>query len=148
MSEKQREPIKSKSGKTILKVSKSGKRYWFNEEAYLQRKAKLRENTIARGDYKPSQIPKPRAPKSESYMRYFERKLQIKSEYVSWKEMTREESKECISRIYDLLINDPDFTHYIKIECKTFEQKADDEYWENKNKKDEDYDGRWDEYHI
>lgn len=145
---KEREPIKSKSGKTIQKVSKTGKKYWFNEDAYLKKKEKLREGREIRGDYKPSQIPKPRAPKSEYYMRYFERKLQIKSEYVKWIHMTREESRECISRLYHLMLTDEDFNHYIKIECKTLEQKAEDDWWETKNKKDEDYDGKWDEYHI
>lgn len=141
----------SKSGKTIIRISKTGNKYYFNPVKHAEfekkRKDKLHEEgKDLKGKYtKQRVVPLCHNKSSLAYMRYFQQKCSIREEYPKWLHMTREEHREYINRIWEL-INGEDFQHFLKVDSKTLEEKTKDEWWKNKEQKDKDYDGHGDDY--
>jgi len=138
--------------KTEIRIAKSGRKYWYNPDAY-----RLEKERLAR---KKNEEPAPLIGydgarttvycydnKNESYMKYYDTKCKIRSEYPAWKEMDREHWLEYMSRILTLIYTDVDYAEY-KVDTKTMEEKSLDDKWEERNRKEEDYDGRWDDYHL
>lgn len=143
---------RSKTGKTFVRVAKSGRVYYHNPTAYKDKKAEERKKLEAegrqlRGEYD-SQRVKPLCydEKHPAYMRYFEKKVQIRSEYPNWVWMTREECREYYKRIWDLM-GEEDFKEW-KWDTRTMEERTKDEWWREKDEKDRNYDGTGDEYRI
>ena len=136
--------------KTEIRIAKSGRKYWYNPDAY-----KLEKERTARllGEQPTQLITYDGArtivycydSKNESYMRYYDKKCKIRSEYPVWKQMSREQWLEYMSRILTLIYTDEDYLQY-KVETKTFEEKALDTKWEEMREKEKDYNGRNDEY--
>lgn len=140
----------SKSGRTILKVSKDGRKYWYNPDSYrlqkerLLRKREEEEGYATREWIKSRVVPLCHAPKSESYMKYFERKSEIRNEYPKWLSMNQKQHREYFRRVLDLIQTDPDLKHYLEVECETIQDRWKRERLERK--KEEDYDGHTDDY--
>ena len=104
--------------KTIPRISKSGRKYWFNPNAYEE---KLAQNRLERksSTTKTPKEPNPSRIKYESktdeyYLRYVERKLEIRNKYEKWVFMSREQWKAYYREMMELLHTDEDFNHYAK----------------------------------
>jgi hypothetical protein len=145
----------SKTGKTYVRVSKSGRKYYHNPTRYKEIKEEKIQKILAEGGNPPARAYEHKNqrsksicydPDSESYMRYFEKKVELRKEYPSWVHMKRDEYREYFKRLWDLILFDEDFQHWLKVDSKTIEEKRTDEWWEEKKRKDADYDGRGDEY--
>lgn len=137
--------------KTHLRISKSGRKYWWNPDAYKQRIQK--ENVLREKEGKKllGEIYNVKTKSycydkdSESYMRYWNKKDTIRNEYPKWVYMNREQCREYYSRVWDLIQNDVDYLQW-KEESKTLEERNLDTKWEERKRKDEEYDGHGDEY--
>lgn len=141
----------SKSGKTIIRISKSGNKYYFNpvkhQQSEKERKEKLHEEgKDLKGKYiKQRVVPLCYDNTSPAYMKYYEQKCELREEYPSWIRMTNQEHKEYFRRLWELLQGE-DFQHFLKVDSRTLEEKNKDEWWKNKEQKDKDYDGHGDDY--
>lgn len=145
----------SKTGRTIVRTSKSGRKYYHNPTKYKEiKEAKERKileegGEPARAQYEHSnQRSKPicQDKDSEAYMRYYEKKLEIRNEYPNWVHMKRAQYREYFNRLWDLMMHGEDFQHWFRVDSKTQKERDEDEWWVERKKKDEDYNGRGDEY--
>jgi len=143
----------SKSGKTIVRTSKSGRKYYHNPTKYRERKEEEQRKIMEKGGEptrKPYEHTKQRStpicsdPKSEAYMRYYEKKKEIRSEYPNWVHMKRDQYREYYKRIWNLILFDEDFQQWFRVDSKTLAEKEEDQWWEERKRKDENYDGRGD----
>ena len=136
--------------KTEIRVSKSGRKYWYNPDAYKLEKERtarlLGEQPVPLITYDGARtIVYCHDRKSDAYMRYYDKKCLLRSQYPGWKQMSREQWLEYMSKIITMLYTDEDYHQYV-VENKTaFEQLMDDR-WEELKQKEQDYDGRQDEY--
>jgi hypothetical protein len=136
--------------KTEIRIAKSGRKYWYNPNAYQLEKERiakrLGEQQTPLITYDGAKTTVYRADKTNAaYGRYYEKKLQIRSEYPIWRKMKREDWREYMSRILNLIHNDEDYKQY-KEETKTIADRLLDARWEELKRKEENYDGRNDEY--
>jgi hypothetical protein len=140
----------SRSGKTIVRTSKSGRKYYHNPTKYKEIKEELNkklteEGKILRGEYDNQRVkPLCTDKKSPAYMRYFETKSKIRGEYPTWVRMSREQHREYFSRVLELMQGE-DYKEW-RWESRTFREREKDEWWEEKNEKDKRYNGHSDEY--
>jgi hypothetical protein len=145
------EGTRSKSGKTIVRVSKSGRKYYHNPTQYKERTEELRLKrekigVKTRGEYPNQRVNIICSDKtSDAYMRYYKQKCDIRGEYKKWVFMSREEHLEYFKKLW-LLIEGKDFQHWFKVDNKTQVEKMEDDWWERKLQKEKDYDGHGDEY--
>lgn len=142
---------KSKTGKTYVRVTPNGRKYYYNPNTYHQRKQKENEERIKQGlppvgnDDITRQKPYCYDKDNDAYMRYWKKKEVIRNEYPKWVHMSREQYREYYIRVLDLIHNDADYKQW-KWETRTFEEKEKDEWWEQKKRKEDEYDGHNDEY--
>ena len=150
-----RKPTANKELRTTYK----GTTYWYYPDAVKKRTEKLREQ---RGIVKKenggkesnqwnsiktnSNVIKLDSKTNEHYLRYVEKKRILREEYLTWTRMRREEWLEYYQRLTHLMFNDEDFQYYFKEIKKTFDEKVKDQWWEEKKRKDEEYDGHNDDY--
>lgn len=140
----------SKSGRTVLRITKDGRKYWFNPDSYKLQKERLLRKRADEDGYatrewiKQRVVPLCHAPKSESYMKYFQRKSEIRSEYPKWLSMNKEQHREYFRRVLDLMQTDKDLRYYLEVECETIQEKWKREKLERENEAD--YDGHGEEY--
>lgn len=138
--------------KTHLRISKSGRKYWWNPDAYERRIIKENQKREREGKKllgkSNTEKTKPYCYDKDSptYMRYWEKKQEIRNEYPKWVHMDRDDCREYYGRVWDLIQNDVDYQQW-KEESKTLEERSKDEWWEERKRKDEEYDGRGDEYY-
>lgn len=150
MKENKEEGTLSKSGRTVLRIAKNGREYWYNPDSYklqkerLLRKKEDEEGYATREWVKQRVVPLCHDPKSESYMKYFERKCKIREEYPKWLSMNKEQHREYFRRVLDLMQTDKDLRYYLEVETETGVEKSLRERLERKINKD--YDGRMDDY--
>lgn len=144
MNERDKDAQRSKSGKTILRIAKSGRQYWYNPVKAEAEKERVRELRNTGKVYNQPRLPKPYAPKSESYMKYFERKLKIAEQFPDTQTRTLEEHKQYINQLLELILTDKDLRYYLEVESETEQQRLKRERFERK--RDEDYDGMNAEY--
>lgn len=135
--------------KTVIRVAKSGRKYWYNPNAYQLEKQRIAKRLCDEAEPISEEGAKGvvyRADKKNSaYQRYYEKKVKIRSEYPVWKEMCREHWLEYMTRIIELIYTDEDYKQY-REETKTLADRLLDAWWEEKKQKEGDYDGRTDEY--
>jgi hypothetical protein len=141
----------SRTGKTIIRLTKDGRKYYHNPNKYYERKTKINEEREKEGlppitgkDFTRSK-PYCYDPKSESYMRYYQKKEEIRNDYPKWVHMSREQCIEYYGKIWDLMNYDEDYRQW-KWESRTLAERTEDEWWIEKKRKEEDYDGHGDEY--
>lgn len=142
------EGSKSRSGKTVLRIAKSGRKYYYNPVAYEELKLRLKEQRegVGCGTYtKQRLVPLCKDESSEAYMRYYEQKCNLRNEYPKWLQMSREDTKSYYNRLW-LLIEGNDFQHFLKEDSKTLEEKNKDSKWEEWNEKSRNYNGSGEEY--
>ena len=141
----------SKTGKTIVRITKDGRKYYYNPNTYHDRKKKINEERVKEGlepigkDVATRSKPYCYDPKNSAYMRYYEKKCEVRSKYPKWVHMSREQSREYYSKIWDLIHNDSDYLQW-KEETKNLDERMKDLWWEEKNEKDKNYDGSGEEY--
>jgi hypothetical protein len=141
----------SKSGRTIVRTSKSGRKYYHNPNSYAELKRKKRELAKKEGKEIRGEYDKQRSSiycadkNNEAYMRYFQKKSEIRHEYPNWVHMYKEEWREYFKRVLNLMETDEDYLQY-KLETKTLAEKEEDIWWEEKNEKDKNYNGSGEEY--
>ena len=137
--------------KTELRVSRSGRKYWWNPGHYQKRIKKENEKREREGMKLLGQSDGVRTKPycydkdSPSYMKYYEKKVNIRNEYPKWVHMNREQCREYYARVWDLMNYDEDYRQW-KWESRTLAERTEDEWWEEKKRKDEEYDGHNDEY--
>jgi hypothetical protein len=143
---------RSKSGKTIVRISKGGRKYYHNPTQYREKKEeKLKElginESIGRHEY-PNQRLKSICydESSDAYMRYFHKKEEIRNGYPKWVFMSRDQHNEYFSKVWELMMYGEDFQQWLRVDSKTLAERQQDEWWEERKRKDLDYDGRGDEY--
>jgi len=73
------------------------------------------------------------------YLRYFERKTQIRSEYPFWSKMSPEQWRGYYERIYRLMQTDADYQHWAKEVNATEKQKTNWDIIDRKNARDKEY---------
>jgi hypothetical protein len=141
---------KSKTGKTFVRVAKSGRVYYHNPNAYKDKRRELQkkleeEGRELRGEYD-TQRTKPLCydENHPAYMRYYEKKLQIRNEYPNWVHMRRDEYREYFRRIWDLM-QEEDYKEW-KWDTRTLEEKSKDDWWREKDERDRNYNGSGEEY--
>lgn len=145
------EGSRSKSGKTIVRIAKSGRKYYHNPNKYHERAVELRLKRQEQGIDVKGEYPNQRVKilcadkKSDAYMRYYEQKCTLRGEYPKWVFMSREQHLEYFNRLWQL-IEGGDFQHWFKIDNKTQVEKMEDDWWERKLEKDKDYDGYGEDY--
>lgn len=146
---------RSKSGKTVVRISKGGRKYYHNPTQYREKKEekiqKIREeggDVSSYGYEHINQRVKSIAydEKSDAYMRYFHKKEEIRNRYPKWVFMSRDQHKEYFSKIWELITYGEDFQQWLRVDAKTQAERQEDEWWEERKRKDLDYDGRGDEY--
>lgn len=141
----------SKTGKTIIRIAKNGRKYYHNPLTYQERKKRINEERIKEGlpptgnDNVTRSKPYCYDNESPAYMRYYEKKCSIRNEYPKWVHMKREHWREYYSKVWDLIQYDSDYLQW-KEESKNMDEKMLDLWWEEKNQKDKKYDGHGDEY--
>lgn len=138
----------SRSGKSILIESKNGTKYYAKANQIKKEKRDPSQKGIwlnRKGDIKTRLKPICTDSYSESYMRYWEKKCTIRNEYPKWVHMSREQSREYFSRIWDLIQNDSDYLQW-KEESKTLEERNKDLWWQEQLQKEKRYNGHNDEY--
>ena len=96
------------------RVASSGRVYYVNLD--IARKKSTRKNDIP---------PFMQSKSDEHYLRYFERKRKIRSEYPFWNQMTMSQWKEYFGRIYTLMLTDEDYQYWINVVNETEKQKGD-----------------------
>jgi hypothetical protein len=140
----------SKTGKTIVRIAKSGRVYYHNPNAYRDKRRELQkkleeEGRELRGEYNNQRV-KPLCydENHPAYLRYFEKKVQIRGEYPNWVYMKRDEHREYFSRIWDLMQGE-DYKEW-KWDTRTMEERVKDEWWREKDEKDSNYNGSGEEY--
>lgn len=143
-----------------LRTTSKGKTYWYYPESaerlaekYRQQRAELKkthklskESNQWNSIETTANVIKLDSKTDEHYLRYVQKKKELREEYKTWTRMNRNEWLEYYKRLGDLMFNDEDFQHYFKESKKLFEEKILDEWWEKQKQKEEDYDGRSDEY--
>ena len=117
---------------TEKRTAKSGRTYWVN----------LSKRT--RGDGART-IPFCADKNSEAYMRYYNKKLELRNQYPMWTRMKQPEWKEYMNRIMTMMISDVDFLKYER-EYNSLVEDALDKKWKKIRLKESEYDGRNDEY--
>lgn len=146
--------------KKELRTTSKGTTYWYYPESAERtrlKKKKERAELIERSgkDMNSNQwntihtsvnVIKLDSKKDPHYLRYIEKKKLLREEYDRWSRMNRDEWLDYYQRLSHLLFHDEDFQHYFKEVKKTYQEKAEDDWWEKKKEKDEDYDGHLDEY--
>jgi hypothetical protein len=146
---------RSKSGKTVVRISKGGRKYYHNPTKYREIKEEKIQKIIEEGGEAPSngyehinQRTKSICydEKSPAYMRYYYKKEEIRNGYPKWVFMSREQHRDYFTKIWDLMMYGEDFQQWLRVDSKTLEEKRSDEWWEERKRKDLDYDGRGDEY--
>ena len=110
------------------RVASSGRVYYVNLD--IARKKSTRKNDIP---------PFMHSKSDEHYLRYFERKQKIRSEYPFWNQMTMSQWKEYFGRIYTLMLTDEDYLYWINVVNETEKQKGDRGRLERKIQKSKDY---------
>jgi hypothetical protein len=140
----------SRSGKTIVRTAKSGRVYYHNPNAYKDKQKELQkkleeEGRELRGEYDTQRI-KPLCydESHPAYMRYFQKKVEIRNQYPGWKWMTRDEYREYFRRIWDLM-QEEDYKEW-KWDTRTMEERVKDNWWKEKDEKDRNYNGSGEEY--
>lgn len=118
MSNNKRGPKPKENRKTIPRISKTGRKYWFNPTAYEDMLEKKRLNKSSSSTKTPKE-PTPSGIKyhsktDEYYLRYVEKKLELRNKYDKWVRMDREEWLEYYNDMITLLHTDEDFNHYVK----------------------------------
>ena len=138
--------------KTHIRISKSGKTYYYSN-AYTERnRLKARAKRFLEGSTDRNTYDTQRTQvycengENEAYMRYFEKKVELRKELPNWNNMSREQWRGYFHQIINMLYTDTDYLQY-KEETKTQQDTLLDEKWEDRKRKDEEYDGRWDDYH-
>jgi hypothetical protein len=136
--------------KTIPRIAKSGRKYYWNPNSYAD---KLEKSRIEKKSPKAGipYVPNPSRIKYESktdeyYLRYVERKLELRKKYDKWVFMTREEWREYYRDMITLLHEDPDFNHYVKEINITLVDKYEIKQMQKKFNKP--YDGTGDDYRL
>ena len=134
--------------KTIPRISKSGRKYWWNPNAYAD---KLEKSRVEKKSPKAGipYVPNPSRIKYESktdehYLRYVERKLELRKKYDKWINLSREEWLQYYNDMITLLHTDEDFNHYVKEINITLVEKYDIQQMKKKFNKP--YDGTGDDY--
>lgn len=141
---------KEENRKTELRISKNGRKYWWSPGGYKNRiekeneKRKIEGKKLLGQSIKFNNKPYCYDEESPSYMRYWKKKEEIRNEYPTWVHMNREMCREYFSRVWDLIHNDSDYLQW-KEESKTQAERLDDEWWLEKKRKEENYDGHNDE---
>jgi hypothetical protein len=142
----------SASGKSVVRMSKSGRKYYHNPNKYIPKTARTVRPLEERGKWlnRKDDISSRSKPycydkKSEYYMRYWDRKNEIRQEYPKWVHMSREECREYYGRVWDLMQNDEDYKKW-KWETRTLIERNKDQWWEEQKEREDEYDGRNDEY--
>lgn len=139
--------------KTELRISKNGTKYFINPEKYYARLQKEKDDRIERGQrvrgyYNINRLtPYCHDNNSPSYMRYWEKKKEIREKYPDWKGMKRQEWLEYYTEIINLIYTDTDYLQY-REESKTLAERDEDKWWEEKKLKEGEYDGTNDDYHL
>jgi hypothetical protein len=128
---------KKEKPKLARRTSKSGKVYYYDESKY---KKKSRPSLR---DTRPLQQSKT----DEYYLRYFERKMEIRSEYPTWNEMSSDQWRNYFQRIYELTMIDEDYKHWMWVINQTDQDKLKEEKWERAEEKRKNYNGSTDEYY-
>lgn len=138
----------SRSGKTTLIESKNGTKYYIktNQLKKVKRDPSQKGLWLNRsGDIKSRVKPICSDEYSESYMRYWERKNEIRQEYPTWVHMKREQWQEYFSRIWVLMETDSDYLQW-KEESKTLEERKEDQRWIERLESEKNYNGSSDDY--
>jgi hypothetical protein len=121
-------PKSQEDRKTIPRIAKSGRKYYWNPLTYQEKlaKSRLERNQLPNGlpkEPNPSRI-KYESKTDEYYLRYVERKLEIRNKYDKWVFMSREQWQEYYREMMELLHTDEDFNHYVKEINITLVEKA------------------------
>ena len=146
---------KNSKDRKVLRTTKTGSTYWYYPQSAerwrlkrIERDQRIREgHETHNGGSKWNTIPtsvnviKLDSKTDEHYLRYVEKKKQIREEYDRWSRMSRKDSLEYYSRISHLLFHDQDFQYYIKESLKLLGEKDLDEKYDRMNLKLKDYDG-------
>lgn len=144
--------------KKVLRTTKKGTTYWYYpevaERARLKRIERVEERKIGHISHNQSgewntiptsvNVIKLDSTKDEHYLRYAERKKELREEYGRWSRMKRNQWLEYYRRLTDLLFHDEDFQHYVKVSLKRLGEKELDEKYEKMKQKDAEYDGSGD----
>lgn len=136
--------------KTIPRIAKSGRKYYWNPNSYAEKLEKTRKEKKSPKAGIPY-VPKPSPIKLDSktdehYLRYVERKLELRNKYDKWVYMKREEWLEYFRDMITLLHTDEDFNFYAKEVNITLVEKYEIEQMQKKFNKP--YDGTGDDYKI
>ena len=110
------------------RVASSGRVYYVNLDIE-------REKSARKQDIKPFM----HSESDEHYLRYFERKQKIRSEYPFWNQMGMSQWKEYFGRIYTLMLTDEDYLYWMNVVNETEKQKGDRGRLERKIQKSKDY---------
>ena len=128
--------------KTVKRTAKSGRVYWYNPNKV--------SNPLELTDryYKPEE--EIRVYKHDKtnphYLNYVEKKIALKREYPRTKWIEREEWLEYYHKLLNLMYeSDGDFEKW-REDTKTLADREDDLWWEERKLKEQQYDGRNDEY--
>jgi hypothetical protein len=142
----------SASGKSIVRMSKSGRKYYHNPNRYIPKTARTTRSPEERGkwlnvknDISSRTKPYCYDPKSEFYMKYWDKKNEIRQQYPKWVHMSREQCREYYGKIFDLINYDEDYRQW-KWETRTSLEINKDAWWQEQKQREEDYDGHLDEY--
>lgn len=138
----------SKSGKSVLVVSKNGTTYYTKLNQIKKVKRTPEEKGLwlnRKGDISTRVKPICSDSDSPAYMRYWDKKLQLRNQYPKWVHMSREQCREYYSKIWDLMITDEDYLQW-KEETKTLAERNEDLWWDEQKEREQNYNGRNDEY--
>jgi len=152
----------SKNSESVkeLRTTKKGTTYWYYPETVAKRTKKLNEELKElREQHKTPtsekvynsiktsvNVIKLDSKTDEHYLRYIEKKIKLREEYGRWNTLTRTQWLEYYRRMSDLLFKDEDFQYYFRESRKLFAEKVLDMAYKKKENKEEEYDGRSDEY--
>jgi hypothetical protein len=114
-------------GSENKRVAKSGRVYYTRNKAYIPL------------DKKKDIQPFMHSTTDPHYLRYFERKTQIRSEYPYWHKMSPEQWRGYYERVYTLMQTDEDYQHWIKVVNATERQKIDWDTLDRKIQRSKDY---------
>ena len=143
-----------------LRTTKKGTTYWYYPETVARRTEKVKEelkelrkehktptSEKAYNSIKTSvNVIKLDSKTDEHYLRYIQKKIKLREEYGRWSKLKRSEWLEYYRRMTDLLFKDEDFQHYFRESKKLFAEKVLDMTYKKKEDKEEEYDGRSDDY--
>lgn len=114
-------------GSENKRVSKSGRIYYTRNPAY-----KAVERTTDIPPFMHSRT-------DPHYLRYFEKKTEIRNQYPFWSKMSPEQWRGYYERVYTLMQTDVDYQHWIKIVNATERQKIDWDTLDRKIQRSKDY---------